>query len=191
MILYIRNKSTGSLKWIRYSNKDTIVRSLPNQGNHHQWRTALHNYSQQMISLLHFLLHSYSGVIRLAFVARNIVRLKLEDKNRVMKPHWFPCRRDPFTEPLEGEMIWYEANKTWSPVFGGNQMIHRSVKLEPSSLLLILSFNPHEGIWSWHPHSVGRFSQKKKNNTTVEKQRISGNGCTSGIHMIFLCLFFT
>lgn len=51
IILYIRNKSTGSLKWIRYSNKLTIVRSLPNQGNHHQWRTALHSYSQQMISL--------------------------------------------------------------------------------------------------------------------------------------------
>ena len=160
IILYGSNKSTGSLKWIRYSNKLTIVLSLPNQGNHHQWRTALHNYSQQMISLLPFLRHSYSGVIQLAFVACNIVRLKLEDMNRVMKLHWFPCRRDPFTESLEGEMIWYEANKTRSPVFGSNQMIHRSVKLEPSSLLLILSFNPHEGIWLWHPYILGRFSQK-------------------------------
>lgn len=46
--------------------------------------------------------------------------LKLEGKNRRMKLYWFPCCRDPFTESVEGEMNWYQANKTQPPVFGGN-----------------------------------------------------------------------
>lgn len=125
VIMYSWNKSTGSLTW----NKLTIVFLFQVKAiivSVALLRTIIHSrwYLCSFLLIIPLtVLHSwlllwcpqYSEVS-----THDSLVLKLEDKNRLMKPYWFAHCRDPFTESVEGEMNWYKANKTRSPVFRGN-----------------------------------------------------------------------